>query len=455
MIGTALGLHVDGGAAHGVEARHVVLPVAVPHLVPETLAGRLAGDGALHEVVGCALVVEAAAVGVNAQEGLGGVEVVAVLLAADLVGGAHLLIGREQAAVERHRGGVLVHIGALAQQGQDTVAGAAGEGVHGAVAGVAGGMAIGEHLLVEGVAARGHYHALGGVHADHAVRALGIGAHYAAVLGDEVHHGSVEAHLAAVKRRDVGVHDRRHIALAGGVLAVGAVTRGEVLVEGALGHIPLQLHLHAVLGEQVGIPVDGLAGIEGPLLQKAHRHLAVGVAVHVVDDLHGVNGGLLALGLLQAAVHRAERRGAHGVAVAGLLDEQRLGAVLGGSARGEIAGGARADHEHVSVHGLHAVGVRHRRGVNEPCGLARGGREGTIGVGDPFGRGRFAGLLRRAAGHSRGGGQRAQGGRAGQKRAARKRSVGHNIPPFISPASRLPLAASRSTRTAAGSGPLP
>ena len=355
-----------------MEARHVGDPAGVPDLVPEAQALGLLADGVHREVVRRALVVEALAGVVHAQERLRAEEEVAVV-AKVAVRVADLLVVAQKSSVKDERGVHGVHARAGPQQRLDAVARARGEGVEAAQAREVLVLERLVHLLVHRVAARGHHHTGRGVDAD--VVALGVGGVDAAAdaaLHDELHERGLVADLAALEALDVRVHNDGDLGLAVGVGAVGAVAGGPFKVPGSLGHVVLELHLEAVLGEQVLVPVDGLAGVVGPDAHEAGVDLAAGVAVEVGDDVDGVDEG--ALLLLLARVHGADGGAADVVAHAVLLDEERLGAALGRCGRGEVARGARTDDEDLALDGLDAVGVGDGGRLAQP----RGGR-GTLG----------------------------------------------------------------------------
>ena len=400
-------------AADGMEALHVDLPVAVPHLVPVAFAFGVFRHGAQHEVVRRALVVETLAVHVDAQERLRAEEVVAVVFAADAIGVARFLLGGQQAAVERQRAGNRVHRGARPQQRLDAVARAVRECVERAQCGVALGLQGLVHVFVVGIAAGAHDDALGRVHADvFAVAVFRVQAFARAVLDNQALHRRAEANLAVAEALDIGIHDVGHIAFAAGVFAVGAMAGGPLVVARAGRHVPLELHFHAVFGKQVAIPVDGLARVFGPFAPQLRVDLPNGVVIDVVDDVHHIDGGLIAFGLLQFGIHRAKRRAAHARTRSRFLDEQRFRAVLGGACRGEIACRACAHDNDVEIERLDAIGIGDLRRLAQPVGAAAGGLRAA------FGCFLAARLLRRAAArHACDGGQAHGGGRARQKRA--------------------------------------
>ena len=396
----ALAVH-ERGAAGGVEARHVLDPVGVPDLVPVAQALGLLADGVHHEVVRGALVVEALAGVVHAQEGLRAEEEVAVV-AEVVVRVADLLVVAQQAAVEDERGVHGVHLGACPQQGLDAVALAGGEGVEAGQAGVRLVLQGLVHLLVHGVAAGGHHDARRGVDADiGAVGVGGINALAGVAVHDELNQGSLKAHVAPVEAPDVGVHGLGHLGLTIRIVAIGAVAGGPLGVTGALRHVVLELDLHAVAVEDILVPVHGLAGVLGPNLHQAGVNLAQGVVVHIVHDVDGLDEGTLLL--LLAGVHRADGGAADVVALRVLLDEQRLGAVLGGGAGREVTRGAGTDDEDLALDGLDAVGVGHDGSGAQPGGDV-GGRGVSGGLSGGVGRGLGCSLVGQGRGGGGGGG---------------------------------------------------
>ena len=350
-----------------MKARDVLLPVAVPNLVPVAFVLGVLGQRAHDEVVGSALVVEALAVSIDAQERLACEEVVAVVVRTDVVGVAGLLVCSEQAAVESKGSVDVIQFGTEPEQGLDAVARARRERVEGAQTAVARRLQGLVHVLVAGVAAGRNDDALGGVDADHAIGALGVHADNAAGLAsDEAPHRGEEALFAAVEAQDVLVEVLGDVTLAAGILAISAVTGRPFLVAGTLGHVVLELNLKLALCKDLRVPVDGLAGIEGPLADQRRADLAERVVVHVVDDVHRVDLGLCADLLLRLGTNGAKRGRADVVATCRLLDEDGLEAFLGGSACREVARSACADDADLEVEHFLALGIGDGRCLAEP-----------------------------------------------------------------------------------------
>ena len=347
------------------------------------------------------LVHEALAVHVHVQEGLAAgqedVAAHAILVELEAVG--------QNGAVPDHAGAAGLELGAGPQRHADAVAGLGHRIAQSAPSGVARGQ-VGQHLGVGAVAAGADDDALGGVHLDKALLALGHHAGHAAGLVDDKLLGrALKADLAA---KILGEHVTHHFQVGVGVVVravrvvlpdAGVVAHGRVVGVRIVRAMPFEGEEHALGTQRVGHPLDHLAGLLGPGLVHEHVRVAGLGLVGVVQKRRHVFlmvGGELGI---QSADGLAS--GGDG---AGLLQHDHLRAVLGGGGGGHKAPVARAHDHDVGIDGFHELGGHLR--LVAPAGS---GGPGFGGLRAALGRGG------RCAARKAHGGQGAGRGGTGQK----------------------------------------
>ena len=398
--GGAGGRRVQARAATGVELGDVVPVVAVPDDPAVVL--RLVRAGGVAHGIALILVHEALAVHVHVQEGLAAgqedVAAHAVLVELEAVG--------QNGAVPDHAGAAGLKLGAGPQRHADAVAGLGHRIAQSAPGRVARGQ-IGQHLVVGAVAAGTDDDALGSVHLDKALLALGHHAgHAAGLVDEELLCGRFEADLAAeIGGEHIG-HDFE-VRVGSVVRAVrivlieaGVVAHGRIVGMRVVGAVPLEGEEHALGAQRVGHPFDHLTGLLGPGLVHEHVRVAGLGLVGVVQKRRHV---FLMVGG-QFGIQSADGLAGGGDG-AGLLQHDHLRAVLGGGGGGHKAPVARAHNHDVGVNGFHEF-RGHLRLVAPAC---RGRSTGVGGLRAALGRGG-----RRAARKAHGGQGAGRGG-TGQK----------------------------------------
>ena len=324
-----------------------------------------------HELIGAGLVAEALALQVDLQERL---LAEPEPLAVGLVAGG---LGRQAGAAVEHHGGVAgIHLAARPEHRLD--AGAVGLGTHGDVNLHLHGLGLQRqhHLGVAGIAAGRHDGALGGLDAD--VVAVG------GVLGDDagdsagrdidiqLHQAGVAADLTAAlfdEGLHVGVEGdvvrlalNRVRAVAGGI---GLVALGMLLIADAA----LELHEPVARAfEDVGQPVDQLAGVVDPGLDQVAVDIAAGIAYDLLQGFNLVNlklGEFLEGFQLQLGVDGADVFLDLGGGVR-LLDDEDLCALFRGGHAGNPAAGSAADHQDLGLELFGDVALGDFRGLAQP-----------------------------------------------------------------------------------------
>ena len=136
-------------------------------------------------------------------------------------------------------------------------------------------------------------------------------------------------------------------------------------------HGALEIHDQAAVAlDDLGEPVDQVAGFVQPQLHQIVVDEAVGVADDVLHGLHLVDLELRELierGQLQLRVDAADVL-ARGHNARGAIDAEHLCAVLGGGDDGGQAGGAAAHDQHLDVDGLGDVALGDLRCLTQPTG---------------------------------------------------------------------------------------
>ena len=362
---------------------------------------RLIRTGGVAHGIALVLVHEALAVHVHVQEGLtAGQEDVAahaILVELEAVG--------QNGAVPDHAGAPGLKLGTGPQRHADAVAGLGHRIAQGAPGRVARSQ-IGQHLVVGAVAAGTDDDALGGVHLDETLLALGHHAgHAARFVNDELLSRALEADLAA---EVVGEYVAHHFQMRIGVVVravrvvladAGVVAHGRVIGVRVVGAVPLEGKEHALGAQRVDHPLDHLARLLGPGL--VHEH--VGVAGLGLVGMVQKRGHVLLMIGRKLGVQRADGLAGSGDG-AGLLQHDHLRAVLGGGGGGHKAPVARAHDHDVGVYGLHELGGHLR--LVAPAGS---GGPGFGGLRAALGRGG------RCAARKAHGGQGAGRGGTGQK----------------------------------------
>ena len=410
--------HDDGeaGAAQLVKLDDVVAEVGVPHGVPRAV-GLLAG--AVHvPVVGAGLVHEALALGVHAQEGLGGgveLALVGELPAAGLLV-TYEAAGRAglgYAAVPNHAGGFDILLCADPHGGLDAHAGVESPAALGGGAAYEQGVQSLEHLIVARIAARGEQDVLG---VDLHIAVLGgeDGARHGAVaVADEL--GEVVLVVDGVAGLADIVFEQLVAALLlvllGLVLTgVKVVLRGRAEVVAAAGtllvaRVGLEVNVESVAVHDVDEPVAHLGGVVDPVLDDLLVHLAVGIAGELVEHEHGVGflAGFLALRGVAHAVPVAR-----GAQKTGLLADLEVEAEVRCRGSGNHAGVATANDEQVGLARLDDIGIGDLGRGAEPVDVGHvldAPRGRLVGLGVALGvGGRGALVCHGGAGNAHGGG---------------------------------------------------
>ena len=336
-----------------------------------------------HELIGAGLVAEALALQVDLQERL---LAEPEPLAVGLVAGG---LGRQAGAAVEHHGGVAgIHLCARPEHRLN--AGAVGLRAHGNIDLHLHGLGLQRqhHLGVAGIAAGRHDGALGGLDAD----VVAVGGILSDDAGDsaggnidvELHQAGVAADLTAALF-DEGLH----VGVEGDVVRlalnrVRAVAGGERLI--ALGMLLIAdaaLELHEPVArafEDVGQPVDQLAGVVDPGLHEVAVDVAAGIAYDLLQGFGLIDfkfGEVLEALKLQLGVDGADVFLDLGGGVR-LLDDEDLCALFRGGHTGNPAAGSAADHQNLSLKLFGDVRFRDFGGLAQPVadGLF------TLGEGD-------------------------------------------------------------------------